>query len=389
MNLSFSTVINITVGSCILTAIFGLLIRHNRMIAHFGTTLLLGITFLLMLRFLFPVEFTFTKSIYIYNVYPALYHFFADNHLLFGKLQLSICDILLGIWIVGSCILFLRSALQYVKLKHFFSHCKPFDNDHLLQVLDRVNAELGSKKQFQVIEVPDIYSPMIFGIFRPYILVPRLELSTGDWHYIFRHELTHYYHGHLILKMLFEFLCDIYWWNPAVYFLRRFMKLLTEMNADRGATSGLSEEDTCRYIHCLANVAAYQAYQKSTYEWTVTFVSPPKTYLKKRGQYLLENMGIPRQRFYLPTTLIGVLFGLFFVGSVFLIFEPSSYEDFSIPNTWDFSDEGCFLLRNEDGTYSLYIDWKYNADWQTAPTDDPYIQIYNNLKEAQRLETQK
>ena len=79
MHFSFSSLINMTVACCILTGIFYLLLRHNKMLSHFGTSLVLGVTSIVILRFLIPVELPFTKSVYIYNVYPDIYHFFIDD----------------------------------------------------------------------------------------------------------------------------------------------------------------------------------------------------------------------------------------------------------------------------------------------------------------------
>lgn len=42
---------------------------------------------------------------------------------------------------------------------------------------------------------------MIFGIRKPYILIPDLNFSKKEWYYILRHEIAHFYHGDLLIKL--------------------------------------------------------------------------------------------------------------------------------------------------------------------------------------------
>ncbi len=394
MNFSFSTIINLTIVSCILTAILGLLMRRSRMLTHFGTPLLLGITFLLILRFFIPVEFTFTHSVYIYDVYPPVYHFFTDALPLPGKQHISIANILFGIWIAVSCILVLRSILQYVQFMHLFSSCHRIEDYTISQIMHRLQSESGKQKHFCIVECPAIKSPMIFGITHPYILLPPIQLSEEYWYFILKHELTHYYRGHLILKLLCQLLCDLYWWNPAVYLLRRFMNLLLEMDADTNVTKALSKEDRQHYLYCLSEISRLQIHRDFPQEWSVTFVSAPKTYLGRRSHYLLTNLEPHRKNFYIPALILSVVCGVFWLLSIFIIFEPSSRpSDLKMDEMgnaiFDFNENGCFLLKNQSGTYTIYIDWKKNTEINTLPDDrafDNGDNIYTTLKEAYQNE---
>ena len=118
MHFSFSSLINMTVACCILTGIFYLLLRHNKMLSHFGTSLVLGVTSIVILRFLIPVELPFTKSVYIYNVYPDIYHFFIDDFATINGFSINLCRLLAGVWITGSVLLFCRSIR--VAAQNFF-----------------------------------------------------------------------------------------------------------------------------------------------------------------------------------------------------------------------------------------------------------------------------
>ena len=84
----------------------------------------------------------------------------------------------------------------------------------------------------------------------------------------------------------------------------------------------------------------------------------------------------------------------FLLISIFVIFEPSSrheelFNETEHRNLWDFSEEGCFLLKNESGSYTIYVDWKIFEQNIKFPIDDPDIRIYVNLEEAYEKESQK
>lgn len=388
MIFSFSTVINMTVACCILTSALALLIRHNRVIARFGTPLVLTIILLLIIRFLIPVEFPFTKTIFIYEIYPAIFLFLVEDFFTLGNLNFSICDILLAIWIVGSIILFLQSISQYITLKQKYSACNSIKKSNIVHIVDNINIEFNRKKIFAIVECCDVSSPLVFGIIHPCIVLPNISLTDDEWYYILKHELSHYYHGHLILKLICEIMCIIYWWNPATYIIRYFLKLIMEMDADAKAVSTLSEAHTYQYLNCLAKIAKMQIQQKLTYEWSVTFISTPKTYLGKRSNYLLENVENPKKLIF-PAFVTVLVFTTFLLCSIFIIFEPSNYKNVSHPGTWSFEDEGCFFIENDDNTYSLYINWKYDMNKLTIPTNDPNIKIYKNIMEAYKNENKK
>lgn len=394
MNFSFSTLINMTVACCILTGIICLLMRYNRMLAHFGTTLILGITCAVMLRFLFPVEFSFTKSVYIYDVYPPIYHFFADDFIRIGNWGISLNTILVCIWLTVSVILFLRSIRQYAKMHQYCSSCKQVENELLFQVLAQVNTEFGKTKHFTVIEACDVHSPMVFGLFKPYIILPPIEQSREEWYYILKHELNHYYHGHLLYKLICELLCDLYWWNPVVYLFRKVLRNIMEMDADKKSTCTLSDNEILDYLQCLSEIARLQTGKLVRYEWTLTFVSPSRTYLMKRSKFLLEKMEHRKPRFFFPAAVLGMTFLLFFAGSVFVIFEPSArpedirYDEFGSP-VFGFSEKGCFYVKNEANTFTLYVNWVDYGEWNVIPTNDSNIKIYTTLEEAYQNEKTK
>ena len=87
---------------------------------------------------------------------------------------------------------------------------------------------------FRIVMSETIVSPCIFGIFRPYIVLPKgMDIDDQNLYFIIKHELVHYYNGDLFLKFVLSFLKIVYWWNPLIYLLYNQLVRLLEINTDR------------------------------------------------------------------------------------------------------------------------------------------------------------
>lgn len=383
-----------TVACCILTGIFYLLLRYNRLLSRFGTSIVLAVASVALIRFLIPIEFPFTKSVYIYRIYPPVYRFFHSELIRIGGNSFNLYQILLGISIIGSIVLLIGSAVKYVQIYKFCENCDSVKDEHIDQALTQVCAEMKKNKRFHVVECNFITTPQIFGIHKSFILIPAADHDIKNWRPILKHELIHYYHGHLLYNILCNIMCCLYWWNPLVYLFRKLMRHLMEMDVDNTITRSGSREEVYDYLLCLSTVAAKQAENNMQNPWSASFALKKPTFFKKRSELLLESIKCERKPFMWSTLFLGLVMCSFLLISIFVIFEPSSrheelFNETEHRNLWDFSEEGCFLLKNESGSYTIYVDWKIFEQNIKFPIDDPDIRIYVNLEEAYEKESQK
>lgn len=397
MHFSLSSLINVTFACCILTGIILLLLRSNRRLVRFGTTFAVVISVAVMLRFLIPVEFAFTKSVYEYKIFYSIYHFIIDDFTAIGTLQISIGDILLVIWITGAIVRLIMVALQYVYFYKFCMACPSLKNELILKTFSSVHEEMGKYKRFHLLHSDAVSTPMAFGIFKSFIIIPSLDFDEENWGYILKHELTHYYRGHLLCKLLCEIMCCVYWWNPAVYLFRTFISTLLEMDVDTKITRSLTDEQVINYLYCLADVAKLQILrrkQSSQCPWALTFTSYTNGYFIKRCRFIMACMENKDKRSVFPMIALGTVMTAFLLASVLVIIEPSSHlEDVAIEmeddSLWNFSQEGCFLLQDGSDAYITYINWVPDSTLQEIPANDPNIRIYSSLEEAYENEPKK
>ena len=73
---------------------------------------------------------------------------------------------------------------------------------------------------------------------------------------IFRHELCHYRSRDLWYKLLMICITTFYWFNPAVYFMKKEAERDIEFICDEKVMKGRNREDKLRYNQLLLKTAA-------------------------------------------------------------------------------------------------------------------------------------
>ncbi|MDE0397101.1 MAG: redoxin domain-containing protein [Candidatus Poribacteria bacterium] len=76
--------------------------------------------------------------------------------------------------------------------------------------------------------------PMVWGIFRPVILLP---IEAGSWQTerlraVLFHELAHIKRRDWVMQMIAQVVCAVYWFNPLVWFAARWMRIEAEQACD-------------------------------------------------------------------------------------------------------------------------------------------------------------
>ena len=64
-------------------------------------------------------------------------------------------------------------------------------------------------------------SPLVFGYFRPVLILPAETYDETDMRFILQHELTHIKQGDVWIKLFLIAANAVHWFNPLIYWLRR------------------------------------------------------------------------------------------------------------------------------------------------------------------------
>lgn len=104
---------------------------------------------------------------------------------------------------------------------------------------------VGLKTPPPVYVNPAVSTPMLLGVFRPFVLLP--DDFMEDSYSVFLHELTHRKRMDNLCQWAVQIAVCVHWFNPLVYLLRRELARYAELSCDEAVLHRLDRERHRRY----------------------------------------------------------------------------------------------------------------------------------------------
>ncbi|WP_157950126.1 M56 family metallopeptidase [Vallitalea okinawensis] len=149
-----------------------------------------------------------------------------------------------------------RSFIGYVKSGRELVR----DRDTLI-LFSKVCKEVGIKVQPQLYTNKVISSPMLIGVFKPFIIIPEAQIPEEHLQYIFLHELMHQKKFDIIYKWLMQLALCVHWFNPIVHLIAKEINKICEFACDESLLALQDEKNKKAYgdtlIYSLEIAGAY------------------------------------------------------------------------------------------------------------------------------------
>lgn len=353
-NYSLSTVYMTILTSNLLLILIACFFRNNKVMINLGYRLLAVFVCLTFIRFLLPFEFSFTTTLIMPPRISLIIVGFLHPIFYISSIGINLWTLLELAWLIGILVYTSRYIREIRMAKRYILIMgnSPKQPDRYTSILDDICKIRGKKNHFRILEIENLDSPKIYGIIKPYILLPKdISFSDKDIYYILGHEATHHFHHDILLKELVRILSIIYWWNPACHALNKQVNLLLEMRIDDSVTTSSDTMETSRYLGCLLSIAERsQKYRDKQNALALSFSQLDKKILTKRFEMLI-NREKPRNTAINVIICIAILF--IYIVSYFIILEPY-YQTLEVESTISITEDSSYFIRNEDGTYDLY-----------------------------------
>lgn len=347
MTLTPTSLLSCLINSAILAILSWIIIKNDftlRIVGRYICVLLA----LVAGRMLMPFEYTFTITLFSRNVLTRLRDLMVYK-VGVGTHAVTIGQILLLIWMAGAVSGVFLYVGKYIYFIHIIRRCPDYYKYNVDAVIDRININYRKSKEFKVLLVSGIQTPAIFGLLHPKILMPEVDYSEKEINYILCHEMLHYYRHDLMVKVLCEFLCVIYWWNPVVFLLRKLVSRVLELRVDFLLTLGFSNEEKIDYMECI--IKSMKAGGRKNTNLVIPFAVLKRGIMKQRFNCIWENHWIKKGK---KGILIVISSCLLFLLSVSFVVEP--WYEVDIPGTFDCPEQDESYLLEKDGYYEIYID---------------------------------
>lgn len=151
----------------------------------------------------------------------------------------DITDILLTLWLAGVIACVLWQGIGYYRLiRSLKGTSRSVERAELHTILQEQCADLVIDREIPLRVSSAADCPMLAGFIHPTLYLPDERISRTDAAFIFRHELTHYKHGDLWLKLLLLAARCLHWFNPLVHLIARFAQEDIEAACDDAVVRG-------------------------------------------------------------------------------------------------------------------------------------------------------
>ena len=383
MVLSFSSLASTLFFNSVALIILYFIVRSKALVLRTSIFYLFLCMFLALFRPILPLEFSFTKTIPIEKIWPEIYRFLHEPLFFIADIEFSFITISIIVWIIGGIAYCLRIVLAYIILYHRIKRMQPCNDILILETLNKINSEYKKRISFQLVISDESVSPFVFGIYRPYIVLPSIELSPNEWYYILSHEVTHYHQGDLVKKAIIELLSAVFWWNPFLHMIKKRMNNIMEIYIDSVTTQSWSNEMKIGYMDCIVKLArVYEANILRSCKKAVIYNFTSDFSISQRVDFLINSVTCK----YKPTINIGILMFLLLlfilITPSFYVFEPSSMRPEHAEGAFTINSNNAYFIINDEGTYDIYL-----YDEYLYTLNEPSIEglvIYNQKGEKVR-----
>lgn len=199
----------------------------------------------------------------------------------------DITDILLTLWLAGVIACVLWQGIGYYRLiRSLKGTSQPVERADLHTILQEQCADLVIDREIPLRVSSAADCPMLAGFIHPTLYLPDEHISRTDAAFIFRHELTHYKHGDLWLKLLLLAARCLHWFNPLVHLIARFAQEDIEAACDDAVVRGHDGAYRRAYGETILRSAIAQAQKRKT---LVSCFGDDKKTLMRRFEGLFDK----------------------------------------------------------------------------------------------------
>ncbi len=201
--------------------------------------------------------------------------------------SLTTIQFIMLIWAVGGTIFLLWNIVSYFVYKKSINRWSYKVKDHNINILfNNIKNELKIKSNVQLKICANINSPMLIGLFKPTILLPKNRFTKIELKNILLHELTHFKRFDLEFKMFILIAKSIHWFNPFVHLMSKIVSNDIELCCDADVTENKSIDYKKIYIQTI--ISSMKLNKNNSVEISTNF-NGGKKIMKERIRKLIEH----------------------------------------------------------------------------------------------------
>ena len=198
------------------------------------------------------------------------------------------------IWLLGMVVLFALKLFGYAFFLIKLRRCS--DKISCPELLKYTNKRIITRTSDK------ISSPLMIGLLKPTLLLPKTTMTEEQFDNILAHEMVHFKRKDIWYKWFISIVKCIHWYNPTVYYISKQADIECEISCDLAVVKGMSEEQETNYINTILTLLAAGNQRKAAL--TTGMTSDKKT-LKRRFTMIKNKV-----KFNKKTLIISLILAL-------------------------------------------------------------------------------
>ncbi len=167
-----------------------------------------------------------------------------------------------GIWLAGAFVILFGILRNARRMGRWVASGHPVTDPDLLHAVAEAGRRVGVRNIPQVIELPGLDSPALWGALRPTLLLPpgmAHRLDPTQFRHVLLHEFAHIRRHDIALNWLLALLQSAYWFHPLVWLAFNRLRSEREIACDDIALHAAGADESEAYgrtlLHLLSHLA--------------------------------------------------------------------------------------------------------------------------------------
>lgn len=176
--------------------------------------------------------------------------------------SVTLVQFLFVLWVTVGILFLIYHFINYqLYRRRLFRWSYPCKDAEIRLQFIQLEEELNISGHIRLLETQKNLPPTLFGLWKPYLILPAGCYKKEEIYFILKHEMIHYLHQDIRKKLLFLVVNCIHWFNPAVWILSRTAAEDMELDCDDGVVLSRGYGERKAYSEMLLNAAEKQLFQ--------------------------------------------------------------------------------------------------------------------------------
>lgn len=236
----------------------------------------------------------------------------------------AVWNVISYIWAIGIIVvvgIILLRHFKFVKTINRWS--EPINDKTIIKTLKAVRDELNISKDIELLQCELLAGPILTGLAKPMIILPKIDLSEDEIYYALKHECVHYKNHDLIIKYLSLLAVAVQWYNPFIYIWAKYVAIQCELSCDEQVVTHFDIKQRQMYLESIIAVIRKNKMQLRTPLSTNYYGG--KSSMEKR---IKSVMGGNKKKMGIVISIAIIVFIAFVVISSFFI---ARFWNYSVP----------------------------------------------------------